>query len=66
MCPLTSMIKGYAFEVAVTPDMHVSGVVLADQVRSLDWLARETEYIRTRAPRAVQEVLSKVAALLSS
>lgn len=47
-CPITSKAKGYPFEVAVnTP--RVRGVVLADQVRSLDWRLRRFTLIE-RAP----------------
>lgn len=44
MCPITSQIKGYPFEVALT-HKKIEGVVLADQVRSLDWVARKARYI---------------------
>src|SRR5215470_9571364 len=39
-CPITSRVKGYPFEIALPSGLAVSGVVLADQVRSLDWKAR--------------------------
>ena len=65
MCPVTSRAKGYPFEVALPADFDVSGVVLADQVKSLDWRARRAE-IACRAPEAVtDEVLGKLNTLLS-
>ena len=36
-CPITSRAKGYPFEVALPADLGIAGVVLADQVKSLDW-----------------------------
>jgi len=39
-CPITSRVKGYPFEALLPQGLAVSGVVLADQVRSLDWKAR--------------------------
>ena len=40
VCPITSQKKGYPFEVDI-PDGHgVTGVILADQVKSLDWRKR--------------------------
>ena len=39
-CPVTSRIKGYPFEVSLPDAGAVSGVILADQVKSLDWRAR--------------------------
>ena len=65
MCPVTSRAKGYPFEVALPADFDVTGVVLADQVKSLDWRARRAE-IACRAPDAVtDEVLGKLNTLLS-
>ncbi|QLA21668.1 type II toxin-antitoxin system PemK/MazF family toxin [Desulfolutivibrio sulfoxidireducens] len=40
VAPITSRQKGYPFEVFIPPGERVSGVVLADQARSLDWRAR--------------------------
>ena len=65
MCPVTSRTKGYPFEVALPADFDVTGVVLADQVKSLDWRARRAE-IACRVPEAVtDEVLGKLNTLLS-
>jgi mRNA interferase MazF len=44
-CPITSRSKGYPFEVAVAADSPVSGVVLTDQLRDLDWRARNVKFI---------------------
>ena len=44
-CPVTNQVKGYPFEVQIPADLSVSGVILADQVRSLDWRARQAEFI---------------------
>lgn len=64
LCPVTSVEKGYPFEVALPPDGAVHGVVLSDQIRSLDWRARHTE-LASRVPEAVvSEVLAKLEALL--
>lgn len=37
LCPLTNQIKGYPFEVLVPPGLSVTGAILADQVKNLDW-----------------------------
>jgi mRNA interferase MazF len=50
-CPITSQEKGYPFEVKVRSS-KISGVILADQVKSLDWRKREAEFI-VKAPSAV-------------
>ncbi len=64
MCPITSRIKGYPFEVILPVGLPVTGVVLSDQVKSLDWRARRTERICALPLPAVAEVLQKLGALL--
>lgn len=64
LCPITSRIKGYPFEVLIPTDMAVSGVILADQVKSLDWYARNAELICALPAETVTEVLAKVGTLL--
>ena len=59
-CPITSQVKGYPFEVKVIGTTKVTGVVLSDQVRSLDWQARNAR----AAGRAADEVLAEVGAKL--
>ncbi|MGH6901280.1 MAG: endoribonuclease MazF [Geminicoccaceae bacterium] len=64
VCPVTSRIKGYPFEVPLRAAAEVSGVVLVDQLRSLDWRARRAEPAG-KAPAAVMtEVLAKLRSLL--
>jgi mRNA interferase MazF len=65
LCPITNQIKGYPFEVLIPPGLKVSGAVLADQVKSLDWRARKAELV-CRIPRATMvEVLQKLGTLIS-
>ena len=63
-CPLTNQSKGYPFEVLVPSDMPVSGVILADQVKSLDWQGRRAEWICTLPTKLVAEVIQKLRVLL--
>ena len=63
-CPITSRRKGYPFEVALPAKGEVTGVVLADQVKSLDWRARRTRYVCKASPALVGEVLAKLSVLL--
>lgn len=58
-------VKGYPFEVAIPKSLAVSGVVLADQVKSLDWRARDAELADHLPDAEVNEVLGMVGALLS-
>lgn len=65
LCPITSQTKGYPFEVRLPPGLDISGVVLADQVKSLDWRVRDAE-IACRLPASVvTEALSKLHTLVS-
>ena len=64
LCPITSQIKGYPFEVVIPPGLRVSGAILADQVKSLDWQAHQVEFICALPPPAISEILQKIGALL--
>jgi mRNA interferase MazF len=61
-CPMTSKIKGYAFEVVVT--QTPPSAVLTDQVKSLDWRARGAVHQDTVSPQVLAEVQAKIKALL--
>jgi mRNA interferase MazF len=63
-CPITSQVKGYPFEVAIPEGLPVRGVVLADQVKSLDWRAREAEFVARLPVKVGAEVVGKLAVLL--
>lgn len=65
LCPITSQVKGYPFEVLVPAALPVSGAVLADQVKSLDWRARAAEFICALPSVTVSEILQKIGALLA-
>ena len=62
--PITNQIKGYPFEVRIPAGLVVTGVVLADQVKSLDWRARNAELVCNLPGATVGEVLHKLRALL--
>ncbi|MCI0548797.1 MAG: endoribonuclease MazF [Candidatus Rokubacteria bacterium] len=64
LCPITSRVKGYPFEVPVPQGLAVTGVVLADQVKSLDWRARRAEFVDRLPDVDVSKVLDLVMALL--
>jgi mRNA interferase MazF len=63
-CPITSRAKGYPFEVAIPAGLPVGGVVLSDQVKSLDWKARRADFICALPRETVTEILEKLAVLL--
>lgn len=64
LCPITSHAKGYPFEVQVPQSHNISGVILADQVKSLDWKARHASFCCELPPETVHEVLNKLGTLI--
>jgi mRNA interferase MazF len=65
MCPITSQVKGYPFEVPIPPGAPITGVVGADQVKSLDWRARQATPIGALPGDVVAQVLQRLQALLA-
>jgi mRNA interferase MazF len=63
--PITNQIKGYPFEVLIPAGLEVTGVILADQLKSLDWRARNAQFIATAPADVLRLVLQKSALLLS-
>ena len=63
-CPITSKVKGYPFEVTLAGKQRLSGVILADQVKSLDWRARRAKKKDAAPLEVVRETLGKLHALL--
>jgi mRNA interferase MazF len=62
-CPVTSQVKGYPFEVIIPEGLPVTGTILADQVKSLDWHARRAELIGTLPEETITEVIQKLRTL---
>ncbi len=65
LCPITTQIKGYPFEVTIPSGLGVRGVVLADQVKSFDWRVRRAALICALPSETVVEILAKLTLLLS-
>jgi mRNA interferase MazF len=64
--PVTSKKKGYPFEVELPSDCRVSGVVLADQLRSLDWRLRNAEFLGRLDEDTMREILARFLPLITS
>lgn len=65
LCPITRQAKGYPFEVQMPSGLPVGGVILADQIKSLDWRARTAELACHLPIETMAEVLRKVNVLLT-
>ena len=63
-CPITNQIKGYPFEVLIPNGQNIRGVVLADQVKSLDYNSRKVQFISKLPSTPTQEVLNKLKTLI--
>lgn len=63
-CPLTTKIKGYPFEVPVPQNHTVTGAILSDQIKNVDWQARHSQFLGKVPGATLLEVLAKLDALL--
>ena len=64
-CPITSKIKGYPFEIIVS-GKKISGAILADQIKSLDWRSRKASFIEKIQEASYFELQEKLKLLLFS
>jgi mRNA interferase MazF len=62
-CPITNQQKGYPFEVPVPEGAGVTGVILSDQVKSLDWRVRQVGFIASLPDDVIEEVLARLRTL---
>ena len=63
-CPITSQVKGYPYEVPITSEMKIHGVILSDQLKSLDWKARNAECIDRLDESIMDELIAKARTLI--
>lgn len=66
VCPITSKVKGFPFEVLLPDDFPLQGVVLSDHVRSADWLARKAAFVAAVPDNVLEEVSSKLHVLIGN
>jgi mRNA interferase MazF len=64
VCPITSKAKGYPFEVTLPDGAAVSGVVLADQLKSLDWKARRAALAGKVSVETLEDAVALIRPLL--
>ena len=63
VAPITSRVRGWPFEVLLPADAPIQGVVLVDQLRAVDWRARQAEAAGFVASNVLEEARGKLAAL---
>jgi mRNA interferase MazF len=62
--PITTQQKGYPFEVILPETMKISGIILTDQIKCLDWQARNAEFVEKVSQDLVEEVQAKIEPLI--
>lgn len=65
VCPVTSKAKGGSFEVPCPATAKISGVILCDHLRSIDWLARDMKYHSECPQDTMWEVVGRIEAILA-
>ena len=63
ICPITSRIKGYPFEVRI--NSIIQGVMVSDQIRSIDWKSRNAAFIEKTSEEILNEILENINLLLN-
>jgi mRNA interferase MazF len=63
-CPITSHVKGYPFEVALPSDGAITGVVLADHVKNVDWKARRAVFAAKAPADVIADVRERLRVLI--
>jgi mRNA interferase MazF len=64
LCPITNKAKGYPFEVLLPARLKVSGVILADHVKNLDWGVRRAKFIAKLPGTELSHVINNLLALV--
>lgn len=64
VCPITTQVKGYPYEVAIPDGLKMKGAILTDHLRSVDWRVRNATFVSAAPSSVVQDVLSKLQTLL--
>lgn len=64
LCPVTTQVKGYPFEVLLPEGLPAKGAILSDQVKSLDWRSRKAQFICRLPEPVTEQVLAKLNTLL--
>jgi len=63
-CPITSQIKGYPFEVEISTNLEIKGVILCDQIKSLDWKMRKAKKICRIPSNILDDVIARIKILI--
>ena len=65
-CPITSKVKDYPFEVGISIKNKIDGVILSDQIKSLDWKERQAKFIAAASKETLNETVEKLSLLIDA
>lgn len=60
VCPITRTVREWGFEVRLPEDVPFQGVILTDQIKNLDWRARQLDVVGKVPNEIVEECLDKI------
>ena len=64
VAPITNQEKGYPFEVVLPAGLKVTGVVLSDAIKNVDWRARNARFVEAAPPAILGAVQQRLGLLL--
>ncbi len=64
VCPITSKVKGFSFEILLPDQMQTKGVVLIHHLRSVNWKTREIKFIEPAPISLIEEICAKLEPLI--
>jgi mRNA interferase MazF len=64
VAPITKSVRHWPFEVPIGPGLRVTGVVLTDQTRSVDFEARHARFLGKAPTELTEQVMARVASIM--
>lgn len=64
VCPVTNRVRGNPFEVAIPDGIAITGIILVDHIKSVDWKARYFKFADKVPENTLREVIQKIEILL--
>lgn len=64
VCPITNTKRSIPFHIAVSEESSLTGCIMVEQVKSIDFLSRQISFIEKAAPETLNDVLGIVDAII--
>ena len=65
VAPITSTVRGHGFEVKLNASTKTQGVVLCQQVKTIDYDYRGIKFIEKAPKKVIEDALARVRVLIS-